>query len=288
MAAHLLRYDTVHGKFRGEVSAAEDGLVVDGRNVRVLSQRDPADLPWAEMGVDVVVESTGLFTKREAASKHLTAGARKVIISAPATDPDITVCIGVNDDRYDAAEHHIISNASCTTNCLAPVAKVLLDTFGIERGFMTTTHAYTHDQMILDAVHSDLRRARAAAINLIPTSTGAAKAIGLVMPELLGKLDGISMRVPVPDGSVVDRPRRTWAARRPATRSTRPCESAPTRGHDGHSQVHAAIRSSPPTSSAPLYSSIFDAPAHDGQREARQGRLPGTTTSSATRAASST
>jgi glyceraldehyde 3-phosphate dehydrogenase len=204
MAAHLLRYDTVHGKFRGEVSAAEDGLVVDGREVRVLSHRDPADLPWAEMGVEVVVESTGLFTKREAASKHLTAGARKVIISAPATDPDITICIGVNDDRYDAAEHHILSNASCTTNCLAPLAKVLIDAFGIERGFMTTTHAYTQDQQILDAVHRDLRRARAAGANVIPTSTGAAKAIGLVIPEMLGKLDGISMRVPVTDGSATD------------------------------------------------------------------------------------
>jgi glyceraldehyde 3-phosphate dehydrogenase (phosphorylating) len=204
MAAHLLRYDTVHGRFRGEVEAGDGGLVVDGRDVRVLSQRDPADLPWAEMGVEVVVESTGLFTKREAAAKHLAAGARKVIISAPATEPDITICIGVNDDRYDAAEHHVISNASCTTNCLAPLAKVLIDNFGIERGFMTTTHAYTQDQQILDAVHKDLRRARTAGANVIPTSTGAAKAIGLVIPEMLGKLDGISMRVPVTDGSATD------------------------------------------------------------------------------------
>jgi glyceraldehyde 3-phosphate dehydrogenase len=204
MAAHLLRYDTVHGRFRGEVEAGDDGLVVDGRDVRVLSQRDPADLPWAEMGVEVVVESTGLFTKREAAAKHLAAGARKVIISAPATEPDITICIGVNDDRYDAAEHHVISNASCTTNCLAPLAKVLIDNFGIDRGFMTTTHAYTQDQQILDAVHKDLRRARTAGANVIPTSTGAAKAIGLVIPEMLGKLDGISMRVPVTDGSATD------------------------------------------------------------------------------------
>ncbi len=204
IAAHLLRYDSVHGKFRGEVEAGEHALTVDGREVRVLSERDPANLPWKDMGVEVVVESTGLFTKREAASKHLEAGARTVIISAPATDPDITICIGVNDDQYDASKHQIISNASCTTNCLAPVAKVLLDTFGIERGFMTTTHAYTQDQQILDAVHKDYRRARAAAVNVIPTSTGAAKAIGLVIPEMKGKLDGIAMRVPVTDGSATD------------------------------------------------------------------------------------
>jgi glyceraldehyde 3-phosphate dehydrogenase len=204
IAAHLLRYDSVHGKFRGEVEAGEHALMVDGREVRVLSERDPANLPWKDMGVEVVVESTGLFTKRDAASKHLAAGARTVIISAPATDPDITICIGVNDDQYDASKHQIISNASCTTNCLAPVAKVLLDTFGIERGFMTTTHAYTQDQQILDAVHKDYRRARAAAVNVIPTSTGAAKAIGLVIPEMKGKLDGIAMRVPVTDGSATD------------------------------------------------------------------------------------
>jgi glyceraldehyde 3-phosphate dehydrogenase len=204
IAAHLLRYDSVHGKFRGEVEAGEHALTVDGREVRVLSERDPANLPWKDMGVEVVVESTGLFTKRDAASKHLAAGARTVIISAPATDPDITICIGVNDDQYDASKHQIISNASCTTNCLAPVAKVLLDTFGIERGFMTTTHAYTQDQQILDAVHKDYRRARAAAVNVIPTSTGAAKAIGLVIPEMKGKLDGIAMRVPVTDGSATD------------------------------------------------------------------------------------
>jgi glyceraldehyde 3-phosphate dehydrogenase (phosphorylating) len=204
IAAHLLRYDTVHGRFAGTVEAGEGKLVVDGKDVQVLSERDPANLPWKDMGVEVVVESTGLFTKRDAASKHLDAGARKVIISAPATEPDITICIGVNDDRYDAGEHNIISNASCTTNCLAPLVKVLHETFGIERGFMTTTHAYTQDQQILDAVHRDYRRARAAAANVIPTSTGAATAIGLVIPEMLGKLDGISMRVPVTDGSVTD------------------------------------------------------------------------------------
>jgi glyceraldehyde 3-phosphate dehydrogenase (phosphorylating) len=204
IAAHLLRYDTVHGPFSGHVEAGDGKLVVDGRDVRVLSERDPANLPWKEMGVEVVVESTGLFTKREAAAKHLEAGARKVIISAPATDPDITMCIGVNDDQYDASAHNIISNASCTTNCLAPLVKVLHETFGIERGFMTTTHAYTQDQQILDAVHKDYRRARAAAANVIPTSTGAAKAIGLVIPEMKGRLDGIAMRVPVTDGSATD------------------------------------------------------------------------------------
>jgi glyceraldehyde 3-phosphate dehydrogenase len=204
IAAHLLRYDTVHGRFAGTVEPGDGKLVVDGKDVRVLSERDPASLPWKDMGVEVVVESTGLFTKREAASKHLEAGARKVIISAPATDPDITLCIGVNDDQYDAEQHNIISNASCTTNCLAPLVKVLHDEFGIERGFMTTTHAYTQDQQILDAVHRDFRRARAAGANVIPTSTGAATAIGLVIPEMQGRLDGISMRVPVTDGSVTD------------------------------------------------------------------------------------
>jgi glyceraldehyde 3-phosphate dehydrogenase len=202
--AHLLKYDSVHGAYPGEVSAVDDGLLVEGKRVAVLSERDPAVLPWAEMGVEVVLESTGFFTKREGAAKHLEAGARKVVISAPATGADITVCIGVNDQLYDPDSHHVISNASCTTNCLAPLAKVLLDNFGLQRGFMTTTHAYTNDQMILDLPHADLRRSRAAAINLIPTSTGAAKAIGLVIPELLGKLDGMSMRVPVPDGSATD------------------------------------------------------------------------------------
>jgi glyceraldehyde 3-phosphate dehydrogenase len=202
--AHLLKYDSVHGKYPDEVSATDDGLLVAGNRVAVLSERDPAALPWADMGVEIVLESTGFFTKREGAAKHLAAGARKVVISAPATEPDITICIGVNDQLYDASSHHVISNASCTTNCLAPLAKVLLDTFGLKHGFMTTTHAYTNDQMILDLPHPDLRRARAAAINVIPTSTGAAKAIGFVIPELKGKLDGISMRVPVPDGSVTD------------------------------------------------------------------------------------
>src|SRR5215212_2817270 len=203
--AHLLKYDSVYGPFPGEV--AEDGgtLVVDGREVKVLSERDPAALPWGDLGADVVIESTGLFTKRDDAAKHLSAGAQKVIISAPATEPDVTVALGVNfDDAYDADNHHVISNASCTTNCLGPVAKVLHETVGIERGLMTTIHAYTADQRLQDAPHKDLRRARAAAINLVPASSGAAKAIGLVMPELNGKLNGIAMRAPVPTGSVVD------------------------------------------------------------------------------------
>jgi len=202
--AHLLKYDSVHGRFPGEVGHNDDGLVVDGAPVKVLAERDPAALPWSDLGVDVVIESTGIFNSGEKAGKHLAAGAKKVIISAPATDPDITVCIGVNDNEYDASKHNVISNASCTTNCLAPLVAVLHSTFGLERGFMTTTHAYTNDQKILDLPHKDLRRARAAAVNVIPTSTGAAKAIGLVIPEMQGRLDGISMRVPVSDGSATD------------------------------------------------------------------------------------
>ena len=178
--------------------------MVDEREVRVLAERDPASLPWKDLGVDVVIESTGLFTDRDSAAKHLDAGASKVIISAPAKGPDLTVCIGVNDDQYDPEQHHVISNASCTTNCLAPLAKVLMDTVGIEQGFMTTCHAYTNDQRILDLPHKDLRRARAAALSIIPTSTGAARAIGEVIPALKGRLDGMALRVPTPDGSVVD------------------------------------------------------------------------------------
>jgi glyceraldehyde 3-phosphate dehydrogenase len=203
--AHLLKYDSILGRFPGRVEARDDVLVVDGHEIRVLSERDPAELPWADLGAEVVIESTGLFTKRDDAAKHLDAGARKVIISAPATDPDVTVALGVNfDSVYDPEEHDIISNASCTTNCLAPLAKVLHDTVGIERGLMTTIHAYTADQRLQDLPHKDLRRARAAAINLIPTSTGAAKAIGLVLPELDGKLNGVAVRAPVATGSVVD------------------------------------------------------------------------------------
>src|SRR5437867_8231547 len=202
--AHLLKYDSVLGQLSEDVEVG-DGVIKAGKSeLKVLSERDPAALPWGELEIELVIESTGLFTKREGAQKHLDAGAKKVVISAPATDPDVTIVLGVNDDAYDAEQHAIISNASCTTNCVAPMAKVLNDTFGIDRGFMTTIHAYTNDQQVLDLPHSDLRRARAAAINLIPTSTGAARAIGLVLPELKGKVDGISMRAPVPDGSVVD------------------------------------------------------------------------------------
>src|SRR5918992_3316948 len=202
--AHLLKYDSALGPFPGQVEASENGLLVDGKELRVFAERDPAALPWGEVGAEVVIESTGLFTKRADAAKHLEAGAKKVIISAPATEPDVTLALGVNDDAYDADEHHVISNASCTTNCLAPVAKVLHDAFGIEHGVMTTIHAYTADQNLQDAPHKDARRARAAAVNLIPTSTGAAKAIGLVVPELEGKLNGIAVRAPVINGSVVD------------------------------------------------------------------------------------
>jgi len=203
--AHLLKYDSVYGPFQGTVEVAGDSLRIDGREVRALEERDPATLPWSDLGVDVVIESTGLFTKRETAAKHLDAGAKKVIISAPATEPDATVVLGVNfDDAYDPDSHDVISNASCTTNCLAPVAKVLHDGIGIERGLMTTIHAYTADQRLQDAPHKDLRRARAAAVNLVPASTGAAKAIGLVIPELNGKLHGFAVRAPVPTGSVVD------------------------------------------------------------------------------------
>jgi glyceraldehyde 3-phosphate dehydrogenase len=202
--AHLLKYDSVLGPFEGEVEAAEGAIRVDGAELKLLNERDPSSLPWESLGVDVVLESTGLFTKREQAQLHLDAGASKVVISAPATDPDVTIVLGVNDDAYDPEKDRIISNASCTTNCVAPLAKVLHDTWGIESGFMTTIHAYTNDQQILDLPHKDLRRARAAAINLIPTSTGAAKAIGVVIPDLAGKVDGISVRAPVSDGSIVD------------------------------------------------------------------------------------
>src|SRR5436190_326355 len=202
---HLLKYDSVFGNFPGEVFVGEDALTVDGREVKVLAERDPAALPWGDLGVDVVIESTGLFRKRAEAAKHLDAGAKKVIISAPATEPDATVVLGVNfDEVYEPDNHHVISNASCTTNCLAPVAKVLNDLVGIEKGLMTTIHAYTADQNLQDGPHRDLRRARAAAVNLVPASTGAAKAIGLVIPELQGKLHGFAVRAPVPTGSVVD------------------------------------------------------------------------------------
>jgi len=202
--AHLLRYDSTLGPFQGDVELGDGVLHAAGQEVRILSERDPAELPWGDLGVDVVLESTGFFTDRAGAQKHLDAGAKKVVISAPATDPDVTIVLGVNDETYDPDAHHIVSNASCTTNCVAPLAKVLHDLGVIENGFMTTIHAYTNDQSILDLPHKDLRRARAAAINLIPTSTGAAKAIGLVLPELKGKVDGVAVRAPVPTGSLTD------------------------------------------------------------------------------------
>ncbi|MCY4078462.1 MAG: type I glyceraldehyde-3-phosphate dehydrogenase [Acidobacteria bacterium] len=202
--AHLLKYDSVLGNLEEDVAVDGDGLRVGDRRFRVLSERDPANLPWGDLGVDIVVESTGFFTKRDDAARHLAGGAKKVIISAPAKGPDLTVVLGVNDDRYDPSRHHIVSNASCTTNCLAPVAKVLHEQFGLRRGWMTTVHSYTNDQKLLDLPHKDLRRARAAGVSMIPTTTGAAVAVGEVLPELKGKLDGIAMRVPTPNVSVVD------------------------------------------------------------------------------------
>lgn len=202
--AHLLKYDSILGRLGLPISHTEDSITVGGKTIKVFAEKDPAALPWGSVGADIVIESTGRFTKASDAKKHLDAGAKKVIISAPATDEDITIVMGVNDKAYDGSKHHIISNASCTTNCLAPMAKVLHDNFGIQRGFMTTVHAYTNDQVILDFPHKDLRRARAAATNIIPTSTGAAKAIALVLPELKGKLDGYALRVPTPTGSITD------------------------------------------------------------------------------------
>src|SRR3954463_7838186 len=201
---HLLKYDSVLGQLNEDVEVGDGVIIAGNAELKVLSEKDPAGLPWRDLEVDLVIESTGFFTGRDGAQKHIDAGAKKVVISAPATDPDVTIVLGVNDDVYDPEQHHIVSNASCTTNCVAPLAKVLHDAFGIESGFMTTIHAYTQDQQILDLPHKDLRRARAAAINLIPTSTGAARAIGLVLPELKGKVDGMSMRAPVPTGSVTD------------------------------------------------------------------------------------
>jgi glyceraldehyde 3-phosphate dehydrogenase len=202
--AHLLKYDSVHGRFNADVQVKGNNLAIDGKELKILSQKEPEKLPWKDLGVYLAVESTGLFTDREGASKHLAAGAKKVLISAPAKNPDVTIVLGVNQDAYDHKKHNLISNASCTTNCVAPVTKVLHDNFGVQRAFMMTAHAYTNDQRVTDLVHKDLRRARAAAVNIIPTTTGAAAAIGLVIPELAGKMDGISLRVPVPDVSIVD------------------------------------------------------------------------------------
>jgi glyceraldehyde 3-phosphate dehydrogenase len=202
--AHLLKYDSVHGRLEADVTVSEHGISVDGDELRVFAERDPAQLPWKELGAEIVIESTGLFTDREKAAAHLEAGAEKVIISAPAKGEDITIVMGVNDDTYDPTTHHVISNASCTTNCVVPLAKVLEDSFGIDRALMTTIHAYTNDQNLLDLPHKDLRRARAAAVNIVPSSTGAARATSLALPQLKGKMDGVAMRVPVPDGSVTD------------------------------------------------------------------------------------
>ena len=201
---HLFKYDSVHGGFDGAVAVEDDALVIDGKRVRVIAETDPSKLPWRELEADVVIESTGRFTERADAARHLEAGAQKVIISAPAKSPDVTICLGVNEEMYDKAKHDVISNASCTTNCLAPMAKVLVDNFGVEKGFMTTVHAYTNDQKLLDFPHKDLRRARAAAVSIIPTTTGAARAVALVIPELEGRLDGFALRVPTPDGSATD------------------------------------------------------------------------------------
>lgn len=203
-AAHLLKYDSIHGRAYDEVKVDGDSIIVDGRRVRVLSDRDPQNLPWGDLGVELVIESTGFFTDANAAHAHIDSGAKKVLITAPAKNEDITIVMGVNDDKYDPEKHHIVSNASCTTNCLAPFAKVLMDSFGIKRGFMNTIHSYTNDQKVLDQSHKDLRRARAANLSMIPTTTGAARAVSLVLPELKGKLDGFATRVPTPDGSMVD------------------------------------------------------------------------------------
>ena len=202
--AHLFKYDSVHGGYKGTVEVKENSIVVDGDEIKALSERDPDSLPWGDLGVDIVIESTGIFRDKASASKHIEAGAKKVIISAPAKGEDLTIVLGVNDDQYDPANHHVVSNASCTTNCLAPAAKVVNDLYGIEYGYMTTIHSYTNDQQILDLPHKDLRRARAAAVNIIPTTTGAAKAVALVIPELEGKFDGMAVRVPTPTGSLVD------------------------------------------------------------------------------------
>jgi len=202
--AHLLQYDSTFGRYPGTVEVGDGEIIVDGRPIKVMSEREPGKLPWGDLGVEVVIESTGFFASGEASQAHIDAGAKKVVISAPAKNPDLTVVLGVNDDEYDPAKHHIVSNASCTTNCMGPVVKVLKDEFGVEKGLMTTCHAYTNDQRILDFPHGDLRRARSAAVSIIPTSTGAARAIGEVLPDLKGKLDGMAFRVPVPDGSVVD------------------------------------------------------------------------------------
>ena len=284
--AHLLRYDSNLGPFPGDVELADGVLEAAGEKVKILSERDPGALPWSDLGVDVVVESTGFFTDREGAQKHLDAGAKKVVISAPATDPDLTVVLGVNDDAYDAGSHHIVSNASCTTNCVAPLAKVLHELGEIQSGFMTTIHAYTNDQVILDFPHKDLRRARAAAINLIPTSTGAAKAIGLVLPDLQGKVDGISVRAPVATGSLTDLVVTLGRETRASTRSTTPSAPPRTAARSRTSCTTRRIRSSRRTSTATPTPASSTASSR-WCREARSRFSAGTTTSGATAAGSS-
>ena len=257
--AHLLKYDSILGPFQGEVDYTDDSLIVDGDELKVFAERDPAALPWGETGADVVIESTGLFTKRDDAAKHIEAGAKKVIISAPATEPDVTLVLGVNDDAYDPDSHHVISNASCTTNCLAPVARVLHEAIGIERGIMTTIHAYTADQNLQDAPHKDLRRARAAAVNLVPTSSGAAKAVGLVLPELDGKLNGFAVRAPVITGSLVD---LTCEVSR-ATSKEEVNEAVASKADSGSLEGILKYSEDPLVSTdivRSAYSSIFDAP----------------------------
>ncbi|CAN5611045.1 type I glyceraldehyde-3-phosphate dehydrogenase [soil metagenome] len=255
--AHLLKYDSILGPFPGTVEATDDGLLVDGKELRVTAERDPADLPWSELGAEVVIESTGLFTDREDAAKHLTAGAKKVIISAPASDPDVTLVLGVNNDAYDVDEHHVVSEASCTTNCLGPLAHVLNESVGIESGIMTTIHAYTADQQLQDGPHKDPRRARAAAMNLVPTSTGAAKAIGVVIPELDGKLNGIAVRAPISTGSMVDlvfRPGRDVTAEEVNEAVSERADTGPLEGILKYTEdpiVSSDIARSP-------YSAIFD------------------------------
>jgi glyceraldehyde 3-phosphate dehydrogenase len=255
--AHLLKYDSIHRQAFSSVEAEGDSIIADGKAIKVLSDRDPANLPWGDLGVDIVVESTGFFTDATKAAAHISAGAKKVIISAPAKNEDITIVMGVNDDAYDPEKHHVISNASCTTNCLAPFAKVLLDNFGIKRGYMNTIHAYTNDQNILDLPHKDLRRARAAALSMIPTTTGAARAVSLVLPELAGKLDGMATRVPTPDGSMVD---LTVELEKPATVDA--INAAMKAAADGPMQGILQYVTDPIVSSDVIgnpHSSIFDA-----------------------------
>ena len=282
---HLFKYDSVHGVFGGTVEVEDDALVIDGDRVRVTSETDPARLPWRELGADVVIESTGHFTERADAAKHLEAGAQKVIISAPAKGPDATIVIGVNDQIYDKAKHDVISNASCTTNCLAPMAKVLVDNFGVERGFMTTVHAYTNDQKILDFPHKDLRRARAAAASIIPTTTGAARAVALVIPELEGRLDGFALRVPTPDGSATDLvvELRTEVTAEEVNAAMKAAAEGPLKGilqyqEDPIVSIDIVGNS---------HSSIFD-PALTMAKGTLVSASRGTTTSGATRAVSST